>query len=196
MTGKWHLGQQHGTPPWKRGFDRSLNLQAGGVYFHNQTGSKAGAKLFLNGAEKPMNDPQFGEWYGTFLWSQWGLKFVDEAIAAKQPFFLYLAHCAPHFPADGAGGRHRQVSRQVSWRVGTGCARPGIASRSRLGSSMRNGRSRRAAPNSPAWNEPEREQKAVRRHDGDLRGDDRHDGPQRRHARRRTATSAGNSTTR
>src|SRR3954470_18568495 len=25
MTGKWHLGQMHGTPPWKRGFQRSLN---------------------------------------------------------------------------------------------------------------------------------------------------------------------------
>lgn len=98
MTGKWHLGQQHGTPPGKRGFDRSLNLQAGGVYFHNQTGSKGGAKLYLNGEERPLNDPEFGEWYGTFLWSQWGLKFVDEAISAKQPFFLYLAHCSPHFP--------------------------------------------------------------------------------------------------
>ena len=98
MTGKWHLGQQHGTPPWKRGFDRSLNLQAGGVYFHNQTGSKGGAKLYLNGEERPLADPQFGKWYGTFLWSQWGLKFVDEALAEKQPFFLYVAHCAPHFP--------------------------------------------------------------------------------------------------
>jgi arylsulfatase len=26
------------------------------------------------------------------------LKFIDEARAAKQPFFLYLAHNAPHFP--------------------------------------------------------------------------------------------------
>ena len=33
MTGKWHLGQQHGTPPWERGFERSLNSQAGGIYF-------------------------------------------------------------------------------------------------------------------------------------------------------------------
>jgi len=98
MTGKWHLGQQHGTPPWKRGFDRSLNLQAGGVYFHNQTGSRGGAKLYLNGEERPLDDPQFGAWYGTFLWSEWGLKFIDEARAAQRPFFLYLAHCAPHFP--------------------------------------------------------------------------------------------------
>jgi arylsulfatase len=98
MTGKWHLGQQHGTPPWKRGFDRSLNLQAGGVYFYNQTGNKGGAKLYLNGEERSLNDPQFGEWYGTQLWADWGLKFIDEAEQANKPFFLYLAHCSPHFP--------------------------------------------------------------------------------------------------
>ena len=33
MTGKWHMGQQHGSPPWKRGFDRSLNSPSGGIYF-------------------------------------------------------------------------------------------------------------------------------------------------------------------
>lgn len=98
MTGKWHLGQQHGTPPWKRGFDRSLNLQAGGVHFFNQTGSKGGARLYLNGEEKPLNDPMFGEWYGAQLWTDWGLKFIDDARSAQKPFFLYLAHCAPHFP--------------------------------------------------------------------------------------------------
>jgi arylsulfatase A-like enzyme len=32
MTGKWHLGQQHGTTPWGRGFMRSLNSPAGGSY--------------------------------------------------------------------------------------------------------------------------------------------------------------------
>src|SRR5687767_12440291 len=25
MAGKWHLGQQNGTPPWQRGFERVLN---------------------------------------------------------------------------------------------------------------------------------------------------------------------------
>lgn len=98
MTGKWHLGQQRGTPPWERGFQRSLNLAAGGVFFHNQTGSKGSAKLYLNGEEKALNDPLFGEWYGTDLWTEWGLKFIDDARAEKKPFFLYLAHCAPHFP--------------------------------------------------------------------------------------------------
>src|SRR6185369_9328491 len=30
MSGKWHLGQTNGSPPWERGFDRSLSLRAGG----------------------------------------------------------------------------------------------------------------------------------------------------------------------
>ena len=152
MTGKWHLGQQHGTPPWKRGFDRSLNLQAGGVYFYNQTGSKGGAKLYLNGEERPLADPQFGQWYGTFLWSQWGLKFVDEALAEKQPFFLYVAHCAPHFPLMAPAediaryrGKYlagwdalREARHRRQIEMGLVDARWPLAPR---------------APNSPAWQE-------------------------------------------
>ena len=37
-------------------------------------------------------------WYATFLWVDFGLKFVDEAQKAKKPYFLYLPHNAPHFP--------------------------------------------------------------------------------------------------
>ena len=36
MSGKWHLGQHNGSPPWQRGFDRVLSLRAGGMYFPNQ----------------------------------------------------------------------------------------------------------------------------------------------------------------
>jgi arylsulfatase len=98
MTGKWHLGQQHGTAPWQRGFQRSLNLQAGGVYYPNQRGREK-VPLFLNGRELPKNAPEFGDsWYGTGLWTTYGLKFIGEALAQSKPFFLYLAHVAPHFP--------------------------------------------------------------------------------------------------
>ena len=99
MTGKWHVGFEHGVTPWGRGFDRSLNLPAGGLHFSNQTGSKGGAKLFLNGEEVAKNDPQFNPpWYGTEFWTRQGIRFVDEAIEREQPFFWYLAHVAPHFP--------------------------------------------------------------------------------------------------
>jgi arylsulfatase A-like enzyme len=99
MTGKWHVGFEHGVTPWERGFDRSLNLPAGGLHFSDQTGFKGDTKLFLNGKQIDRNDPQFNPpWYGTDLWTEYGVKFVDEAIAEKKPFFLYIAHVAPHFP--------------------------------------------------------------------------------------------------
>ena len=99
MTGKWHLGQDHGCTPWGRGFDRSLNFARGGVYHPDQTPSRAGVPIYLDGTELPTDDPRFGaDWHTPHLITDWGLKFVDEAAAADRPFFLYLAHCSPHFP--------------------------------------------------------------------------------------------------
>jgi arylsulfatase len=95
MTGKWHVGQEQGVTPSNRGFDRSLNAAAGGFY---QAGATR-AKLFLDGQAIANDDPRLPkEWYSTDLWTSYGLKFIDEARAAKKPFFLYLAHNAPHFP--------------------------------------------------------------------------------------------------
>ncbi|MCM2369188.1 arylsulfatase [Aporhodopirellula aestuarii] len=99
MTGKWHVGSNSGCTPSTRGFDRSLNTPAGGLHFSNQTGSKGGTKLMLNGQEISRDDPQFNPpWYGADLWTEAGIEFVDEAIRDEQPFFWYLAHAAPHFP--------------------------------------------------------------------------------------------------
>lgn len=99
MSGKWHIGQHRGTAPWQRGFMRSLNLKAGGLFFPNQGGKRGAQPLFLNGEEKSRTDPLFGDdWYSTYLFTDWGLKFIDEAIEEEKPFFLYLAHPAPHFP--------------------------------------------------------------------------------------------------
>lgn len=99
MTGKWHVGFEQGVTPVVRGFDRSLNLAAGGLHFSDQTGFKGGAKLYLNGEVVPRDDPQFNPpWYGSDLWTEQGIKFIDEAIEAEKPFFWYLAHVAPHFP--------------------------------------------------------------------------------------------------
>ncbi|HEX4129637.1 MAG TPA: arylsulfatase [Pirellulales bacterium] len=99
MTGKWHLGQQNGTPPWKRGFVRSLNSRYGEVYFPHEKDRPGTENLYLNGRELPKDSPELGEnWYSTDLFVDWGLKFIDEALAAQQPFFLYIAQGAVHFP--------------------------------------------------------------------------------------------------
>ena len=95
IVGKWHVGQNHGVAPWNRGFDRSLNAAAGGFY---QAGSPR-CDLWLDGEKITADDSRLpNDWYSTDLWTTFGLKFVDDAIVAKQPFFLYVGHNAPHFP--------------------------------------------------------------------------------------------------
>jgi arylsulfatase A-like enzyme len=107
MSGKWHLGQQNGSPPWQRGFERVLSLRAGGMFFPSQSFQGGGDELtrraqeplYLDGTPTPRDAPVFGQnWYATSLWTDFGLKFIDEARKANKPFFLYLAHNAPHFP--------------------------------------------------------------------------------------------------
>jgi arylsulfatase len=99
MTGKWHMGQQNGTPPWERGFMRSLNSRYGEVYFPKENDRPGTQSLFLNGREIQKDSPELGhDWYSTDLFTDWGLKFIDEARAEKKPFFLYLAQGAAHFP--------------------------------------------------------------------------------------------------
>lgn len=111
MTGKWHLGQQNGTPPWTRGFMRSLNSRYGEVYFPKETDRPGTAHLYLDGREIPKDSPELGaDWYSTDLFVDWGLRFVDEAVARKQPFFLYVAQGAAHFPLRAPAdviARHR-----------------------------------------------------------------------------------------
>ena len=51
MSGKWHLGQDNGSPPWQRGFDRVLSLRAGGMYFPNQNFSGGGDALTARARE-------------------------------------------------------------------------------------------------------------------------------------------------
>lgn len=98
MTGKWHLGHMHGTPPHLRGFMRSLTAPIGELYFPNQQ-QRRNEGLVLNGKRHELDDPMFGkDWYGPDLITEWGLKFIDEAIADKKPFFYYLPHSATHFP--------------------------------------------------------------------------------------------------
>ncbi|WP_367873979.1 arylsulfatase [Luteolibacter sp. Populi] len=95
MTGKWHVGQNHGVKPEERGFQRTLTAAAGGFYFPDSRGTK----VFYNGKDVGKDgDPLPKDWYASDLWPSFGLKFIDEAIAEKKPFFLYNAFNAPHFP--------------------------------------------------------------------------------------------------
>ncbi len=95
ISGKWHVGQNYGVVPWQRGFDRSINAAAGGFYFPDSPRTE----VFLNGENVGRRGGKIpDQWYSTDLWTDFGIKFIDEARAANKPFFLYLPYNAPHFP--------------------------------------------------------------------------------------------------
>ena len=105
MTGKWHIGYDHGVTPISRGFDRSLNAPVGGYYFstdmekEQKKQGKGKKRLFRNDIQIAFDDPSLPErWYSSDLWTQAGLEYVDEAIGKGQPFFWYLAYNGAHFP--------------------------------------------------------------------------------------------------
>ena len=100
IVGKWHLGQQHGTPPWQRGFQRTATTQFGELYFPKEKSREACKWVYLDGRKTSADSPEVGpgEWYSTFMFTDWALRFVDDAQTQRKPFFLYFAHGAPHFP--------------------------------------------------------------------------------------------------
>jgi arylsulfatase len=103
MAGKWHLGGDEFTvTPWKRGFDHGLSSQHGGFYYvGNDKENKPGkaSPLWLDGKNLPGNSPEIPKnSYTTDLFTDYGIKYIDQALEAKKPFFLYLAHTAPHWP--------------------------------------------------------------------------------------------------
>lgn len=97
ITGKWHVG--HGDEarlPLQRGFDRFYGVpEGGGFYFQAKEGRtvRLGNEIVMSADEPPP-----AGWYSTDAWTDYGLRFIDEAREAEKPFFLYLAHNAPHFP--------------------------------------------------------------------------------------------------
>jgi arylsulfatase len=80
------------------------------------------AQHFLNGESIANNDPRLPQnWYSTDLWTTFGLKFIDEALEAKKPFYLHLCHNAPHFPLQAPAEEIAKFRNQ--YKIGWGLVR-------------------------------------------------------------------------
>lgn len=88
MVGKWHLKRQ----PTDRGFERYFGHLSGATNFF--TGDNT---FRLNG--QPWNDFD-DDFYTTDANIEWAQQFLSESLtdSPEKPFFLYVAHNAPHFP--------------------------------------------------------------------------------------------------
>jgi arylsulfatase A-like enzyme len=87
-VGKWHIDGM----PLAGGFDRSYYLEDVGRYFHPRT-------YYEDDRKQPPVEPGSG-YYATTAIAEHGIGFLaeHEAKHRAQPFFLYLAFNAPHFP--------------------------------------------------------------------------------------------------
>lgn len=95
MTGKWHLGiQSQENWPLQRGFDRYFGGLSGAFNYFKPRGDRS--LVEGNDPAEPGDD-----FYATDAFTDKACEYVSEAVAANdQPFFLYLAYNAPHWPLN------------------------------------------------------------------------------------------------
>ena len=94
IVGKWHLGLEAPNTPNGRGFD----------FFHGFLGDMMDSyttHLRLGNNYMRLNaetvDPKG---HATDVFTGWACEYLHERVKTKQPFFLYLAYNAPHFPIE------------------------------------------------------------------------------------------------
>jgi arylsulfatase A-like enzyme len=89
MAGKWHVGEERPHWPTDRGFERYFGLISGASnYFHPER------QLALN--DQPYKE---GEgFYMTDAFTDHAVSQIDEFGRGNNPYFLYLAYTAPHWP--------------------------------------------------------------------------------------------------
>jgi arylsulfatase len=95
MSGKWHLGYRPPEWPVRRGFDRSFALVGGAMNYWG--GGSTGPRTAMALDDQPWMPPRDG-FFSTDAFTDRALGFLDEARSKGQPFFLYLAYNAPHWP--------------------------------------------------------------------------------------------------
>ena len=94
IVGKWHLGLEAPNLPNERGFD----------FFHGFLGDmmddyythRRGGKNFMR-LNHEVIDPKG---HATDLFSDWAIDFISEPQGGGEPWFLYLAYNAPHYPVQ------------------------------------------------------------------------------------------------
>ena len=95
MLGKWHLGYDFRFHPMNQGFDDYRGFVGGAVDYHSHVATHGMKELdWWNGKE--IRDE---EGYTTDLLTGHAVDFI--ARHKDRPFFLYLAHGAPHEPWQG-----------------------------------------------------------------------------------------------
>lgn len=92
IIGKWHLGFEKPNTPNDRGFDYFKGF-LGDMMDDYWTHLRGGVN-WMRFNQEEINPTG----HATNLFTDWTLEYLEDRKDDKQPFFLYLAYNAPHFP--------------------------------------------------------------------------------------------------
>lgn len=93
ITGKWHLGYDTTYSPLNQGFDVFNGFVSGNIDYHSHY-DQENFFDWWNGKQKKRE-----KGYATDLITQHAISFIKDH--KDRPFFLYVAHGAPHYPIQG-----------------------------------------------------------------------------------------------
>ena len=96
MTGKWHLGiSSKDKWPLQRGFDRFYGIIPGACNYFRPEYPRG---ITLGNDTITISDPDY---YTTDAFTDYAIQFIEESRQdGNDPFFLYLAYNAPHWPLN------------------------------------------------------------------------------------------------
>lgn len=98
MSGKWHVGENRPHWPTDRGFDKYFGLISGAANYFDISQTKApGVVRQMAADDQPWTPPKEG-FYMTSAITRNAVKFLDEYGRQDNPFFMYVAYTAPHWP--------------------------------------------------------------------------------------------------
>ncbi len=94
IVGKWHLGLEAPNLPNQRGFDHFHGF-LGDMMDSYTTHLRHGINYMRRNGETV--DP---EGHATDIFTAWACEYLEGRSRTEEPFFLYLAYNAPHFPVE------------------------------------------------------------------------------------------------
>ncbi len=117
--GKWHLGRANGMAPHDQGFDKSL-LMTSGLYLPEDAPDVVNSKQPFDNIDKFLWAAMrfAAQFNGGDIFEPGGFLsdyYTDEAVKVietnkDRPFFLYLAHWAPHTPLQAPKADYEALS--------------------------------------------------------------------------------------
>ena len=112
MTGKWHLGfHDKSRLPLQRGFDKFYGIFSGASSYFEPSGLR-GLRYGNDTLPAPLQP-----YYTTDAFTDSAIAFVNQN-PENQPFFLYLAYTAPHWPLHAKEkdiAKFRGIYKELGW---------------------------------------------------------------------------------